>query len=144
MSRALIDRSPDLARLDQEGFCLRVVDDALLVVDGVPYLTGTNEVARASLVMPLTLSGDRTAKPADHVAYWTGSPPFAAKGGDLSGTLAIGQGGSVGPFTSVFMFSARADYIDYHHKVTAYVEHLEREARLHQPGVMARYWNGSG
>ena len=144
MSRELTARSPDLARLVADGYLLRVIDDALLVVEGVPYVTTARTVDHASLVMVLTLRGDVATKPADHVAYWTGSTPCTAEGVSLSDKLGAGGSGSVGPFSPVLMFSAKADYQDYQHKVETYVEYLEREARKVQPGATARQANGDG
>lgn len=138
MSRELIARSPDLTRLAADGYSLRVVDDALLVVENVPYVTTARQLDHASLIMVLTLRGDVASKPADHVAYWTGSTPCTAEGDSLTDKLGAGSGGSVGPFSPVLMFSAKADYQDYQHKVETYVEYLEREARKIQPGAMAR------
>ena len=58
MSRGLIDRSPDLRTLKAEGYCLRIADEAFLVIDRVQYITAAREVQRAELVMALTLRGD--------------------------------------------------------------------------------------
>ena len=140
MSRELIARSSDLRTLRAERYSLRIVDDAFLVISGVPYVTATRDVRSAVLVMVLTLQGDRTTKPSDHVAYWSGEHPHRADGTTLDALLAPGAGReSVCPsFPSVLMFSAKADYRDYHHKVTTYVEILGREARLIDPAATAR------
>ena len=132
MSRGLIALSPDLRRLEADGHCLRIADDAFLVIDRVPYVTAARDVQRAQLVMVLTLRGDSTAKPGDHVAYWAGEHPHDANGRTLDALLVPNSGREhVSPaFPSVLMFSAKADYRDYHHKVTTYVEILGREARL--------------
>ena len=75
MSRGLIARSPDLRTLEADRYSLRIADDAFLVIDRVPYVTAARQVQRAELVMVLTLRGDKTAKPGDHVAYWSGEQP---------------------------------------------------------------------
>ena len=140
MSRELIARSPDLGTLDAELYSLRIVDDAFLVISGVPYVTATRQVQRSELVMVLTLRGDKTTKPGDHVAYWSGEHPHRADGRTLDALLVPNSGRqSVSPsFPSVLMLSAKADYRDYHHKVTTYAEILGREARLIDPGATAR------
>ena len=146
MSRGLIDRSSDLRTLEAGGYCLRIADDAFLVIDQVPYVTAAREVRRAQLVMVLTLRGDATAKPGDHVAYWAGEHPHRADGKKLDALLIQNAGReSVSPsFPSVLMFSAKADYRDYHHKVTTYVEILGREARLIDPRAAVQEWGGHG
>lgn len=144
MSRGLIGRSPDLKKLEADGYSLGVVDDAFLVVSGVPYVTESLQVQRADLVIVLTLRGDETAKPGDHVAYWSGEHPYRANGKKLDALLVPDSGRqSVCPsFPSVFMMSAKADYRDYHHKVTTYAGILGREARLIEPGATAREHRG--
>ena len=144
MSRELIARSSDLSTLEADGYSLRIADDAFLVIDRVPYVTSTREVQRAELVMVLTLRGDVTAKPGDHVAYWAGEHPHHADGRTLDALLVPTAGReSMGPsFPSVVMFSAKADYRDYHHKVTTYVEILRREARLIDPEAAAQERSG--
>lgn len=144
MSRGLIARSPDLRALEADGYALRIVDDAFLVIDHVPYVTAARQVCRAELVMVLTLRGDATAKPGDHVAYWSGGHPHCADGSTLDALLMPNSNRSyVSPsFASVLMFSAKTDYRDYHHKVTTYVEILGREARLIESGIAARRLGG--
>ena len=139
MPRELIDRSSDLGRLETNRYCMRIVDDAFLVIGGVPYVTATRQVQRAELVMILTLRSDQTVKPGDHVAYWSGEHPHRADGRTLDALLVPDSGRqSVCPsFPSVLMFSAKADYRDYHHKVTTYVEILGREARVIDPEATA-------
>ena len=114
------------------------------MINNVPYVTATQQVQRAELVMVLTLRGDETAKPGDHVAYWSGEHPHRADGRKLDALLVPNSGReSVSPsFPSVLMFSAKADYRDYHHKVTIYAEILCREARLIEPGATARGRSG--
>ena len=140
MSRGLIARSPDLRTLEADRYSLRIADDAFLVIDRVPYVTAALQVQRAELVMVLTLRGDETAKPGDHVTYWSGEHPYRADGKTLDALLVPNSGReSVSPsFPSVLMFSAKADYRDYHHKVTTYAEILGRQARLIEPGATAR------
>ena len=140
MSRGLIARSPDLRALEAERYSLRIADDAFLVIDGVPYVTVARKVQRAELIMILTLKSDTTTKPSDHVAYWSGEHPHHADGRTLDSLLVPDSGRNlVSPsFPSVLMFSAKADYRDYYHKVTTYVEILCREARLIEPGTTAR------
>ena len=144
MSRGLIDRSPDLKTLEAEGYCLRIADDAFLVIDRVPYVTDAREVQRAELVMALTLRGDATTMPGDHVAYWTGKHPHLADGRKLDALLAPNSVRQIASpsFPSVLMFSAKAIYRDYRHKVTTYVEILGREARSIDPGAAAQERGG--
>ena len=144
MSHALIARSSDLTRLQEVGLALRLVDGFLLV-DGVPYVTGDSCVKEASLVVTLDLSGDETARPNDHTAFWTGCFPHKSTGERL---VALGES----PHTQILsdgttithMFSARpadGQYRDYEHKVRTYIELLGREARKIDPGSSPHKWS---
>ena len=144
MSHALIARSRDLRHLQDEGYTLRIVDQAYLLVDNVPYVTAQGEVREATLVMNLTLSNDITVKPTTHVASWTGEFPHCADGEKLLALLAEGAGKTSlsDSLPPVYQFSAKplGGYEDYHHKVSTYVEILGREARQLEPGATAQQW----
>ena len=71
MSRQLVDHSPDLKRLQDEGYDIEVSNSNHLLVR-VPYVTVGKQVARGTLVSELTLQGDRTAAPGTHVVSFIG------------------------------------------------------------------------
>ena len=88
MQNALISRSPDLLRLRDEGYEVEIRSGHLLV-HGVPYVNSTATVARGTLVSDLTLAGDATARPANHVAWFIGDHPCDKTGREI---LAIKHG----------------------------------------------------
>ena len=143
MSHELIARNEDLKRLKEAGHTLRLLD-GFLVLDEVPYLKSTRNLDHGSLVIKLELSGDRTAQPSDHVAFWTGDFPHSRHGsklrvlGESSHSQTLSDGTSI-----THMFSARpagGRYRDYEHKVLTYIEILEREARAIHPSATAKTW----
>ena len=144
MSHAPIARSNDLRRLQDEGYTLRIVDEAYLLVENVPYVTAQGEVHEGTLVMDLTLNADITVPPATHVAHWTGEFPHCADGEKLLALLHEGTGKASlsDSLPPVYQFSAKPDggYRNYHHKVTTYVEILGCEARQIAPEATARQW----
>src|SRR3546814_4742672 len=71
MSQQLISRSPDLLRLQEDGFEVAVVAGHL-VIQNVPYVTPAGAVARGILLSTLALAGDRTQRPDTHVAMFAG------------------------------------------------------------------------
>jgi hypothetical protein len=126
MSPRLIGRSPDLRRLVEEGYELEVRGGYLLVTH-IPYLNAMRQVGYGTLVMELTLAGDVTARPADHVTRFIGETPCAADGTPLSQLVNSSQRQDLGHGIVVdHLFSAKptGGYRDYHHKVTAYVSRL--------------------
>ena len=144
MSHALIARNADLRKLETEGYTLRIVDDAYLLTENVPYVTVHGEVHEGALVMELTLSGDLTVPPTTHIAHWTGEFPYDASGNKLLALIhedakKSSLSGSIPP---TYQLSAKPDdgYRDYHHKLTTYVEILSREARCISPDSTAQQW----
>ena len=147
MSHALIAHSPDLRKLHEEGYTLRVVAEAYLLVDDVPYVTPQCTVSDATLVMPLTLARDIAVRPQTHVAGWTGEFPHHANGDKLLALLhenATPDAGS-DAIPPQYQLSAKPPdgYSDYHHKVTTYVEILSREARHLDPTATAQKWRAT-
>src|SRR5215469_8979821 len=128
MSRRPIALSPDLLRLRNEGYNLDILGGYLLARD-VPYVDSMRVVRRGILISKLDLSGDKTNKPPDHVAYWTGEHPCHSDGTKIaafenpSPPQDLGNG-----IRADFTFSAKADYRDYHHKMTTYIGRIAGEA----------------
>jgi len=138
MSRRPIDLSPDLLRLQNEGYYLEVRGGYLLVRD-VPYARADRTVCRGTLVARLDLSGDVANKPSDHVAYWIGTHPCHADGRRIESISNPSPPQDLGSgLHADFLFSAKADYRDYHHKVTTYVGRIAGEAARLDPDATAR------
>jgi len=128
MSRRLIGLSPDLRRLQNEGYDLDIRGGHLLVRD-VPYVDSRRTIRRGILISRLELSGDIANKPTDHVCHWTGEHPCHSDGSKItaiensSAPQNFGEG-----VRADFTFSAKADYRDYHHKMTTYIGRITGEA----------------
>lgn len=137
MSRRPIALSPDLRRLQNEGYDLEI-RGGLLLIREIPYVNASATVARGTLVMKLNLAGDVAGKPPDHTAHWIGAHPCHASGAKIttienpSGPTDLGHG-----IRADFMFSAWAEYRDYHHKVTTYVGRIAGEAAKVDPTATA-------
>lgn len=83
MSQQLINRSPDLKRLRDEGYNLEIRSGWLLLKD-VPYVNSGTVVKHGILVAKLTLAGDITARPDDHVAHFVGEHPCREDGQEIA------------------------------------------------------------
>ena len=133
MSQQLIARSGDLLRLQNEGYNLEI-RDALLLVKDVPYVGAAATVQRGTLAIKLDLAGDRTRKPDYHTAYWIGAHPCHSNGAKITAIQHPNPPEDLGNgVMSDFMFSAKADYADYYHKVTTYVGRIAGEAAVLDP-----------
>ena len=140
MSNALIDRSPDLKKLRDEGYDIEIRHNHLLVKD-VPYLNSRKEVRRGILVSALTLAGDVTAKPDTHVVYFIGEYPCHKDGSEI-GQIKNQTGNEMrgGPDLVInHTFSAKPTeaFKDYHEKMVTYVAMLSGPAQTIEPGVTA-------
>src|SRR5580700_1893805 len=132
MSHPLINRSPDLLKLQNEGYDLEI-KSGFLLVNGVPYVNSRKQVRHGTLVTKLVLAGDVTTRPDDHVAYFAGEHPCNADGTEIaqikhgSGERTLAEGVVI-----QHSFSAKPKpndfYPDYHAKVTTYAAILSGPA----------------
>ncbi|MGO8843572.1 MAG: ThiF family adenylyltransferase [Methyloceanibacter sp.] len=137
MSRRPIALSPDLLRLQNEGYDLDIRDGFLLVRD-VPFVDSQRVVRRGMLISKLKLSGDIAEKPDDHVCYWTGQHPCHADSSKITSIQNPSAPQDLAPGVHAdFTFSAKADYRDYHHKVTTYIGRISGEAAKLDPNASA-------
>jgi hypothetical protein len=142
MLQGLINHSPDLKQLRDEGYDINV-ESTYLVVNHVPYVNGQRNVDYGTLISTLDLVGDRTTKPGNHVALWAGSYPCDSRGDKLT-TLVnesnknekIREG-----LVATFSFSQKPrpeGYNDYYEKITTYVRILEGHAHAIDPNATAK------
>ena len=82
MSQQLINRSPDLKRLRDEGYDVEVRSKYLLIKN-VPYVNSSKEIKFGMLVSELTLAGDVTTTPSTHVAMFSGDHPCNKDGSEI-------------------------------------------------------------
>lgn len=132
MSQRPISRSADLKKLREEGYDLEIRSGCLLVKD-VPYVNSHKEAKRGILVMKLVLADDETARPDDHIAYFSGDYPCNEDGTEIakikhtSGERSLAEGVVI-----QHSFSAKPKphdfYPDYYAKVTWYVSILSGPA----------------
>ena len=139
MSNALINRNPDLQRLMHEGYELEIRSNHLLI-HNVPYVNQRREVARGTLVSNLSLSGDMTIKPDPHVVSFIGEHPCNIGGKEIVQIKHASVVTSLAPDIVVqhsFSNKPPGGYVDYHEKMTRYVEIISAPAQSLQPGVTA-------
>lgn len=142
MSQKPIGRSHDLTRLRNEGYNVEIRSGYLLVHD-VPYVAAGRVVKRGTFVSKLTLAGDVTARPDDHVAYFIGEYPCRADGIPIEQIRNQSARRELAPDVVVdHTFSAKpkpsGSYEDYYAKVTQYVTILSAYAQVVEPGVTAK------
>lgn len=140
MSLELINRSPDLKRLREEGYFIQIRGGLLLMRD-VPYVDSERQVRTGTLISTLNVAGEVARTPETHVMNFDGEFPCAADGTPLhaiahhSGTITLGNG-----VTARHSFSSKpaGGYTDYYHKMTTYAAILSGPAEVLKPGVSPR------
>jgi len=131
MSRQLINRSADLSRLVEEGYEVDV-RHGHLVMSGVPYVTPARAVRLGTLISPLALAGDVTARPTDHVVHFAGEYPCRADGTPITQIAHQSSDQTLAPgIVSNHSFSSKPPngYADYYEKMTSYAAILVSQAQ---------------
>ncbi|MGH9885107.1 MAG: ThiF family adenylyltransferase [bacterium] len=126
-----ISRSPDLLRLQDEGYEIEV-NGGYLLVHSVPYVNARREVCRGTLASVLPDAGGRAGPPIDHTVLFTGDFPCHANGVEIE-ALRHGVPCEVlkPGIQARFSFSNKADRPDqeFYSKMTRYIRILSDPAK---------------
>ena len=142
MSDELIDLNPDLKRLRDDRYDIRI-RNGLLVVANIPYVTGPEKgTAYGMIVSELTMSGDRTQAPGDHQVWFCGGVPHDQHGKPIEAlSLQKSEDRLFEGVVADFKFSSKPrhpdSYEDYHQKITAYVHAISNPAIAINPSLTA-------
>lgn len=125
MSQQLINRSPELKKLRDEGYNVSIVASHLFV-DDIPYVTSSREVKIGKLVTDLAVTGDKVFGMGSHVAYFIGEYPCDQDGKPLTKIQHSSQHQQRAPGLFIdHSFSSKPiggrSYDDYYHKMTTYI-----------------------
>ncbi|MBK9214714.1 MAG: ThiF family adenylyltransferase [Chloracidobacterium sp.] len=138
MSQKLINHSPDLKRLRDEGYVVRILD-AFLIVNTIPYVNAQKEVKYGTLVSHLTVAAGAAVNPVDnHVAFWIGEHPCNNDGSEIlaikhsSGEQTLADGLLVG---HSFSNKPEGGYPNYFEKMNTYAEIISAPAASIDPRV---------
>jgi hypothetical protein len=139
MSQKLFDRNPDLRKLREEGYAVQTRGGFLVML--VPYVDLKGEVRLGSLISSLTLAGDVTQRPDNHVVHWDGDYPCSTIGKPIEalrhgeGAFNLGNG-----LTAKYAFSCKPPegYADYHAKMTTSAGVIAGPAAVLKPALKLR------
>jgi hypothetical protein len=140
MSQKLINLSPDLKRLREDGYFIQI-RGGLLVMRDVPYVNSQRQVCTGALISTLNVAGEVARTPETHVVNFDGEFPCGSDGKPLqqiahqSGNMNLGNG-----VTAKHSFSSKpaGGYTDYYHKMTTYAAMLAGPAEVLKPGISPR------
>jgi hypothetical protein len=139
MSQQLINLSSDLKRLQDEGYELAIQQGHALV-SNVPYVNAQKEVKFGTLVSNLTLNGNVTQKPSDHVMQFNGEQPCNIDGTIIQQIVHTSGDRPIASNITInrsFSNKPSGGYTDYHHKFTQYIAILQNPAKALSPSVSA-------
>lgn len=151
MLQQLINHSPDIKRLFDEGFDIEVNGGHLLV--HLPYVNSKCEIKYGTLVTKLNIPiPNMVGKPYDHTAYFIGEAPCDYKGNLLTAIINNSNTNRLTEEITVnHYFSSKPScgyYSDYYEKVNTYGEILISQARKlnkdvsMKPGLLQRIYSG--
>ena len=139
MSLELINHSPDIKKLRNEGYEVSI-HGTHLVITNIPYVDQSKQVKRGTLVSDITIGAGKVAPPGTHVAYFAGGHPCNADG-------TIIQSIRLGPVSNIlggvkvdhsFSNKPPGGYNDYYSKMTQYIRIISNAARAIDETATAR------
>lgn len=142
MSQKQIDLSPDLKRLQNEGYEFEV-RDGYGIMSHIPYLTSNGKTQYASLISNIGFQGDIAKYDGQHIIYFTGEYPCDLNGNEIN-PIRNSPNNSVFAGISVkYMFSNKPDenYKDYYDKFTSYANIISAPAITKDPSQTAKTFN---
>lgn len=131
----LVRSSPDLAKLVNEGYAVRI-QAGHLVIDDIPFATADKTVVRGSLICPLDLQGNKAARPSTHV-MWFSHLPYTHEGIEMThllhqrGPTQLADGLIAACSSS--MKAHGHEYENYYDKVVAYSRLITPHAQAIDP-----------
>lgn len=141
MSHSLISRSPDLQKLEDEGYRIEIRSGHLVAHD-IPYVNAKREVKLGKLVTDLKISGERTAGMGSHVMHFAGEYPCDKNGRPLENIRNTSNEKVIEPGLTInHSFSSKprnGQYRDYHHKMETYANILSAQAEALDSSATAR------
>lgn len=131
MLQQLINLSPDLKRLQDEGYEV-AVRGGYLVIHHIPYVNHNKQVQYGTMVSTLTLAGDKTSRPDNHVIHFTGEHPCNKDGSIITAIQhASNKQQLYDGITIHHSFSNKPaeGYKDYYDKVVRYADIITGPAK---------------
>lgn len=140
MSQQPLNLSPDLKRLEDDGYEVEVRAGHLLVAS-VPYVNSKKEVKFGVLVSELTLAGEITTTPGTHVVMFSGEHPCNRDGAEIAQIKHTNEQKTIVEGLVVhhsFSNKPPDGYKDYYDKMTTYATIISGPAEAINPDVTAR------
>jgi len=131
MLHKLIDHSPDLKRLRDEGYEIQIKGTHLLV-SNVPYINSTKEIEFGTIVTDLTIAGNKTGPPKNHVIFFIGEQPCHKDGTEIAALVHGKNKSTIAEGIEIdrsFSNKPSAGYPNYYQKITTYIKIISGPAQ---------------
>lgn len=140
MSLQLIDHSPDLKRLRDEGYEIEI-KGGYLIIHHIPYVNKDKCIQFGKLIVQLTLNGSTTSYPrltGKHVIHFMGDFP-CHKDGSLISAISYASPNQklTDDIIMNYTFSNKpsSDYSNYYEQITRYIEIISSPAISLNPSI---------
>lgn len=141
MQQQLINHSPDLKRLADEGYDMEVCGGHIFV-HRIPYVASTKKVKFGSLACPLSLiAPSKAGSPNDHTMFFAGEEPCDNMGVPLIAIINSPTNNIIENQQMNYLFSSKpssGSYKDFYDKFRTYALILSTNAQAIEPTVTAQ------
>lgn len=140
MSHKLINHSPDIKKLRDQGYEVEIIGNYLLV-HSIPFLNASKKVVKGTLVTNVSIANNQVTKPNNHVIHFAGEFPcnidgtiiaqikHASRTVNLAESIVVNHSFSNKPANG---------YPDYFEKVTQYIKIISAPAKHIDSNVTAQ------
>lgn len=153
MLQQLINHSPDIKRLSDEGFNIEV-NGGYLLIHQIPYVNANCEIKYGTIVTVLNYATpNKAGKPPDHTVHFCGETPCDHTGLPLTAIINNSSTNRLSSEITVnHYFSSKPScgyYSDYYEKINTYAEILTAQAKKlnenvsARPGLIQKIYSGS-
>lgn len=142
MSQKLVDRSPDLKRLRDEGYDVQVVGKGThLRIGSIPFVNAKRQIKTGYLLSTLEFEQNNVTQPQEHTAWFGGGTPCDKDGTPLKIIINSNRVTPVDGVEVDVQFSTKPTdgkgYPDYYVKMTTYLKIILHQAQAIDPSVRA-------
>ncbi len=130
MSLKLIDRSPDIKKLRNEGYEVEIIGNYLLI-HSVPYVNSKKEIAKGTLVSNVSIANNQVTRPDTHVIHFIGDMPCNIEGIVIRQISHVNQVRKLNDRITInhsFSNKPRDGYKNYYEKMTQYIKIISAPA----------------
>lgn len=140
MSQQVINRSPDVKKLRDQGYEVEI-RGAYLLLHHVPYLNSDRTIGFGTLISDIRIAGNKVDKPINHVVHFAGNYPHNLNAKPIDAIRHVSQRRSLGNDIVIdhsFSNKPQTGYKDYFEKMTRYVAIISAPPEAINPQVTAR------